>query len=125
MKRDMELIRKMLLAVEYSESGRAPRPLMIEGYDPAIIGYHSLLLVEAGLCTGAEHKTLGQPTPNATLFRLTWAGHEFLDAARDETRWRKAMSITAKSAGTITIGVLTQLLTNLMMQSLGINNPGG
>jgi hypothetical protein len=35
--------------------------------------------------------------------RLTWEGHEFLDAARDEKRWKKAMSTVKEKGGTITI----------------------
>lgn len=125
MKRDMNLIRSMLLAVEASDTGWAPDRLTIEGYDPKVVGYHSYLIVQSGLCEGIDITGAESIGPEAVLTKLTWAGHEFLDAARDETRWRKAMSITAKSAGTITIGALTQLLTSLMMQSLGIGNQSG
>ncbi len=49
---------------------------------------------------------------------LTWAGHEFLDAARDEERWEKAKSITANKGGGITFEVLTELLTKLMKEEI-------
>jgi hypothetical protein len=39
--------------------------------------------------------------------RLTMAGHDFLEATRDETRWNKAMkTVSEKGGGAVTIGVL-------------------
>ena len=35
--------------------------------------------------------------------RLTYAGHQFLDAARSDTVWQKAKSLVAKSTGTLTL----------------------
>jgi hypothetical protein len=45
---------------------------------------------------------------------LTWQGHEFAEAARDETRWKKAMGMVADKGGSITLAVLQQLLISLM-----------
>ncbi len=120
MKRDMDLIRKMLLTLEASETGRLDHQLSIDGYEQDIVDYHAYLLNGSGLCEGVDMSKFGSD-PRGRIIRLTWAGHEFLDVARDETRWRKAMAITAKSAGTVTIAILTQLLSSLMKQSLNIN----
>lgn len=46
MKRDLDLIRKMLLAIEESPSGFAPE-LKFPGYTDAQIGYHAYLLIDA------------------------------------------------------------------------------
>ena len=35
--------------------------------------------------------------------RLTYSGHEFLDAARGDTVWHKAKALTLKSTGTLTL----------------------
>lgn len=51
---------------------------------------------------------------------LTWSGHEFLDAARDEGRWTEAKRLTNEKAGSITMAALTQILTHLMTQALGM-----
>jgi uncharacterized protein DUF2513 len=37
--------------------------------------------------------------PELLLTNLTWAGHEFADAARDEKRWKKAMQSFERKAG--------------------------
>jgi hypothetical protein len=119
MKRDLELIRKMVLAIEDAPSGWAP-DLKVEGYSDAQVGYHAYLLIDAGLAKGEDASTMGSEAPEGFISCLTWAGHEFADAARDETRWKKAMGVVQEKGGTVTIGVLTQLLVALMKGALGI-----
>ena len=119
MKRDLELIRKMVLAIEEAPSGYAPE-LKFEGYTDEQVGYHAYLLLDAGLAKGGDASTLGSASPEGFISNLTWAGHEFADAARDEERWRNSLSIVREKAGTVTVGVLTQLLAALMKGALGI-----
>ena len=72
----------------------------------------------------AEVRELGRAMDGSTgvaIDRLTMAGHDFLEASRDETRWNKAMkTVSEKGGGAITIGVLVQLLSTLMKQSFGL-----
>jgi hypothetical protein len=49
MKRDMDLIREMLLAIEAHPSGFAPIKIDIEGYTQEQISYQATLLGEAKL----------------------------------------------------------------------------
>ncbi len=51
---------------------------------------------------------------------LTWEGHEFTEAARDERRWKKAVGIVAEKGGNITLDVMKQLLMSLMKGTLGL-----
>lgn len=119
MKRDLDLIRKMLLAAEEAPSGFAPK-FEFEGYTDAQIGYHSYLLIDAGLASGADVTTHGSDGPEALLSSLTWEGHEFIDAARDESRWNKAKSIVAEKGGGVTLDVLKALLVKLAKGALGL-----
>jgi Hypothetical protein (DUF2513) len=121
MKRDMELIRKMVLAIEDAPTGWAPDKLEVDGYTADQISYHAYLLVDAGLTDGPivtnSDSTGG---PEALIRHLTWAGHEFAEAARDESRWKKAMVVVKEKGGSVTLGVLTQLLTSLMKSALSL-----
>lgn len=49
MKRDMDLVRKILFALEARNSPKAVFVLPIEGYDELTVKYHLLLLAQAGL----------------------------------------------------------------------------
>jgi hypothetical protein len=119
MKRDLELIRKIVMAIEESHSGFAP-DLSFDGYTQAQIGYHAYLLIDAGYATGSDATTMGSEGPEAMITSLTWAGHEFADVARDASRWNKALGIVKEKTGTITIELLKVLLTALMKAALGL-----
>jgi hypothetical protein len=46
-------------------------------------------------------------------YSISWNGHEFLNAARDNTRWEKAKGAMAKAGGFV-LPVLMQLLTQYL-----------
>lgn len=54
--------------------------------DANIIGYHCAILVDAGLIKGQEKGWDSSPYA-CEIQRLTWDGHEFLDASRDDGKW--------------------------------------
>jgi hypothetical protein len=115
MKRDMNLIRLQLLETE----GEEPK-LDLSAYTEEKLVYHSALLIEAGLVHGEVILDgNGQPVGTVTL-RLTWAGHEFLDAARNDTIWHKASDRIKKSGVDVTISILKEILNQLLKQSLGL-----
>jgi hypothetical protein len=115
MKRDMELIRVSLLEVEREE----PAP-DLSGYTQDQKVYHMALCIEAGLVDGEIVKD-GNGYPAATAaVRLTWKGHEFLDAARNDTIWRKALGHIKKAGVTVTLPVLEDLLKKGAKELLGL-----
>ena len=116
MKRDMNLIRLLLLATE----GEEPKP-DLSAYSEDQRVYHSALLIEAGLVHGETVLDgSGQPVGTVTL-RLTWVGHEFLDAARNDTIWKKAGERIKKSGVDVTMSLLQEILKQLLKQSLGLS----
>lgn len=120
MKRDMNLVRRLVLEIEDSPSGFAPKDLIIDGHTKEEIGYHLYIMLEAGLIRGADVTVIGANSPQAIATSLTWAGHEFADAARDEDLWAKAMKLTKEKVGGVTIDLLMKLLTSLASSALGL-----
>ena len=100
MKRDLELCRKMLLAVEADQS-----PFAITGYSLHTLAEHVRLLNEAGF---VEVIDLGDMAGDD--FRLTCAGHEFLAAARNESVWQAVRGDLRKKAADVPFSVLAELL---------------
>jgi hypothetical protein len=119
MKRDLTLIRKMVLAIEDAPAGFAPE-LQFDDYTDVQVGYHAYLLIDAGLAKGADVTSMGDQSPQAIVSHLTWAGHEFAEASRDEGRWKKAAGQVAAKGGSITLGVLKELLISYMRQQYGL-----
>jgi hypothetical protein len=117
----MELIRSMLLRIEESNQAHDEPPAESERQK---IGYHLRLMLEAGLIDGVEMQE-GQLDGELLWFltpvpRLTWADHEFLDAARNDTVWNEAKQRAGRAIGTVSFAVLSQLLVQLAKQHLGI-----
>jgi len=54
------------------------------------------------------------------MLRPTWAGHEFLDAARNDTIWHKAGERIKKSGVDVTLSLLKEILNQLLKQSLNL-----
>ncbi|AKD37407.1 DUF2513 domain-containing protein [Pasteurella sp. PK-2025] len=95
MKRDWELIRKILVQLEEQNT---PKSWLygsdIEGYDREIVVYHYKLLGEAGLIESKDVSKIGKVDFVAQC--LTWQGHEFLDKIRSDTAWNKIKAVLMK-----------------------------
>lgn len=88
MKRNMDLIRKLAIHIEAAEDSIQSSGIVIEEFSSSAILYLCVLMHEAGLI---EAEIAGDLSGHGDAFiaRLTWSGHDFLDAARDETLWKK------------------------------------
>ncbi len=119
MKRDMDLVRKIVLAIEEQPHGHSEE-FKLEGYTGEQIGYHLHLMLEADLINGSDITGLSDLSPQAMVSSLTWKGHEFADAARNETFWNNARKAVQEKAGSVGIGVLIEYLQSLARSALGI-----
>lgn len=72
--------------------------------------YHVRLLIDAGLVDGRISEEITRVAHNAWIHGLTWEGHDFLDAARDEGLWQKAREKFLKPAGSWTFSILLEWL---------------
>jgi len=120
MRRDWDLIREILLAVENGWDGawddaKAERLHHVAPSADAV-AYHLRLLIEARLIDAIDRNTTGEDS--FIVRRLTWEGHDFLDAARDEPTWKQAKAVVAKETGTLSFDVLKALLINLATRVL-------
>jgi hypothetical protein len=113
----MELVRKIVLAIEADEEAKN-----IAGFGPDSIGYHCYLVVDAGLAQGIDITTTSDSHPNWHITSLTSAGHDFADASRNETIWRKAITKIGSTVGGASIGLLKELLVRFTKESLGLGS---
>lgn len=121
MKRDMDLIRQIMLAIEASPTGYVQSDLKIEGYSSEQIGYHVYLLSEAGYVVGIDTTDTSNTSPMWTVGNLTWAGHEFLAAARDPGIWQSVKERTLSVGGAVTVPILLGLLKLAIKERLGLS----
>jgi hypothetical protein len=106
-KRDMDLVRTILLELEKRPFHTAYTRLEIEGYDDETLLYHVMIMAQAGLIEARKASDT-----NWQVQWLTWEGQDFLDAARDESRWQKATAVITQVGG-LTFDVLKSTLSGL------------
>ena len=118
MKRDMDLLREILLQVETREP-KQPLEVKIEGRDRQEIVGHVRLLEEARF---VEASFTGGPT--ALVHRLTWDGHEFLDSVRDSKVWAKVTGKLKEVGGTASFDIVKALAVGYVKEKLGLGGGG-
>jgi len=89
MKRDMDLVRELLLYSENATPGRNGWIVVsIPGRSQTETAYHLQLMTEAGLIQTQHVRTNSGHYWYPTS--ITWSGHDFLETARNDTIWAKA-----------------------------------
>ena len=120
MKRDMDLIRKIAFHIESAAPPILSDRIPIDGYSQEQIGYHCDLMKDAGL-VHLDDESPGGNHPEFitwTIQRLSWSGHEFIDAARDDTVWNKVTGHVKETAKSVTFDALTNLLKRASQQAV-------
>ena len=120
MKRDMDLVRLLLLDAESETDKSSPA---LQAYDEQTKMDHLGLMKEAGLinavtATGADRGRLRIAA--VYVNGLTWAGHDFLAAARNEGLWNKAKETLAKKGVPASFEVMKALLIMEGKRLLGL-----
>jgi hypothetical protein len=115
MKRDMDLARKILFEIEKAPLEEGWVDIKFDDYTEEEVTYHIMILAEAGLIHAIDQSSLQKTEWYAQ--RLTWEGHEFLDAARDNGRWDKAKGAMSQVGGFV-FEIGKQLLIQYMKTEL-------
>jgi Hypothetical protein (DUF2513) len=117
MKRDMDLVRELMLRLEGIEMPLGvtrsisvyAEPLKIGSHDPSIVFGHLELLCGAGFIEDRMNASNAE-----ILFTgLSWSGHDFLDSVRDPEIWQKTKD-GAKAAGGFTVELLSDIAKGLI-----------
>lgn len=132
MKRDWDVVRLILTKLE-----ELPDPLSTLTYidfyaDDRIkpdadlteldrqVSYHMELLIEAGLVVGTMDDAVTLYAKEFRAYRLTWAGHEFLEAIRNDTVWNKTKDTFASRGLDMTFETIKAVASAAMTSMLGL-----
>ena len=116
----MDLIRRIAFVIEESD-GIDSTAITIDGFNADQIAYHCELMNEAGLFTAIDTTCMSSPYSEFHINRLTTVGHDFVDAARNDTLWKKAMATVKSQVGGVTIELMIQYLKAQAMSRLGLS----
>ena len=107
MKRDMDLIYKILVFYEEKEDFIDPVTPEIEGYSNNEVNYHIKLMDQAGLLEAKDLSSRSNVTWVASS--LTHYGHDFFDALKQESVWSTIKSEFKEASLDTIISVSKQL----------------
>jgi len=121
MRRDMDLIRAIMLKLE-----QMPRKqgileqllpgeggMVFDGFSPGEVAYHLELILESGFLV-----THGTMMSGEILFdRLSVAGHDFVDSVRSPEVWAKTKK-GAEAAGGFTVDLLKDLAKGFIRKQI-------
>lgn len=122
MKRDMTLIIAMMEHLEAQERPNFDRLRELpgwEGIDQHLLSYHAWLLIDAGLANGHVVNFAGQHF-EVPIGDLTWNGHDFLAASRNDGAWAKAKKRFGDTLSDVPFAILHGFLIATIKESLGI-----
>ena len=119
MKRNWDVIREVL--IRFEEKPSKERALQLDAWSEDIqpeVSYNVDILLDGGLLDGKMLPTLDPGPINFLVFRLTWQGHEFLDAIKNDTVWNKTkesfvskgLSMTFELVKSVAISITKELL---------------
>ncbi len=103
MKRDLDLVRRLLLKIEerhnIASSDLACDELISASHE--LVSYHlQMMIQEAGLAKGISIPDMDEDARDGWEdIELTWKGHDFLDQVRDDEIWRLTKEGVTKAKG--------------------------
>ena len=114
MKRDMDLIRKILFYIEENYvAGRGPINISIDGYSDGEIFEHCQLAYQDGLI----QKPLDSSTTmerSCMVNSLTSSGYDLLDKIREDTVWNKTKDVIKEKGLPMVTGVIKAISTAII-----------
>jgi hypothetical protein len=118
MKRDMDLVRNLLLHFEAKSetAGVHASEARIEGYTETQIVLHLNIMAEAELlvCEPVRSSTNPERIIKTFVFDLSWKGHEYFDTIRDPKIWKGTKSMLGR-IGNWSFGLALDLARGLAL----------
>lgn len=132
MQRDMELVRKILLAIQKHESHPSTSEIaqLIKGVPPDEIvnrikvdeqfGFQIEQLYNARIITGIDQKRRDSPC-EITGLKLTWEGEDFADTVANDSVWEKTKEVLRdKGLQSAAFSVWSQVAAQQISKVLGL-----
>ena len=120
MRRDMDLIRRMLIDCADSPGPVDASVWVTDSRPMAVVGYHVQLLSESGLAVCSVFSADGDPYYRCSVDRLTWSGQDFLAAVADDGIWSQVKRRVSATVGTVAADTLKALAVRLAADVLGL-----
>ena len=117
MKRDLDLVRQLMLQIEALPAAPPVQYRMSEIEDPVLLA-HLELLIEGGLVNGRISRSQGTRGDVISVSGLTWHGHEWVEMVRSQSLWNEVKSAVLDGGGVLTFELTRAMATKLLRARL-------
>ena len=123
MKRNLDLIRDLLLLAEDSDGPVSDDELSASDYPRNEVAYHVELMTQRGLIDGyVEYDGFHRTALDISISSTTWDGCDCLDAIRSDDVWHKAKAAVRKSVGEASLSVMKEVCSGSSPHARGAHS---
>lgn len=109
MKRDLDLVRSILVYVEKAERDVDAESLVTDRWPLETVSYHVRLMAHHGLLDLSQDVLdMNGETVALSVSGLTWDGQDYLEAVRDNRVWNRTKKAVSEAVGSTTFEVVKQ-----------------
>jgi hypothetical protein len=119
MKRDLDLVRQLMLTIEGMPVGPPVQYRMGEVEDLVLLS-HLEMLLEAGLVKGKISRSQGARGDVIAIAGLTWEGHEWLESVRAQGVWNETKRVLLEDGGALTYELAKAVASRIHRTRLGL-----
>lgn len=121
MKRDMELVRKILLDIEgrFVHAPLRSSDIAMDGYSIEEIGYHLRILADGGLIYVIDMTSSESTAFTCCVKGIAWQGHDFLDSVRNDGVWSHTKE-ALKPFGSASFEVVKSIAVAYISSKVGV-----
>ncbi len=116
MKRDMDLARQIMLELEQAPYTGTWIHISLENRSREEVNYHVMLLAKANLIEAEKY--VNSCSTEWLPISLSMQGHDFLEAAKNETIWQKAKTYIRDKGGVLTFDVAKAVLAQVALKQV-------
>lgn len=121
MRRNLDLIRHILITVEDSSKSRIYiEDFLTPEYDASTISYHISLLLDCDYIEVTNIPMCGCSYEHFIVNRLTSQGHDYLDNIRDDTVWNETKKQVSKVSSSVSLEIIKSVSGKIILGLLGL-----
>jgi hypothetical protein len=119
MKRDLDLVRQLLLQIEGLPAGPPAQYRTSEIEDPVLLA-HFELVIASGLVNGKISRSQSSRGDVISISGLTWDGHEWIEMVRSQSVWNATKSMLIDSGAALTYELTKAAASTILRARLGL-----
>ena len=119
MKRDLDLVRQLLLQIEGLPAGPPAQYRTSEIEDPVLLA-HFELVIASGLVNGTISRSQNSRGDVISIAGLTWEGHEWIETVRSQSVWNEAKAMLLDNGGALTYELTKAAASKILRARLDV-----